>query len=110
MMWFFKWYYRILSKLDTIEDSIVHNDYKKEILMLSSEVNVLSTAVADSIIAQNAAIAALNSLQQEVADLMAKLDLNSDDTAKMAELTQEINDARTALIAATPVAPVVPVA
>jgi hypothetical protein len=109
-MWFFnKRFYRIMSRLDNIEDLIVHNDIKKEISMLSTQVNDLTATVAANVLAEQAAVAAFASCAQQIADLTAKLDLNSDDTAKMVELKQQLDDARTALVAATPVAPVTPV-
>jgi hypothetical protein len=108
-MWFFnRRYYRILSKLDNIEDSIVHNDYKENFKMLSTQVNELTDSVNASVLAQQAAVAAFSSVAQQIADLTAKLELNSDDTAKMMELKTQLDDAKNALVAATPVAPVVP--
>lgn len=110
-MWFFnKRYYRILSKLDNIEDSIVHNNKNNERIlnMLSTEVQTLSDTVAASIVAQNNAVVAFGVAAQEIADLMAKLDLNSDDTARMEQLNADLLTAKDALVAATP-APVAPV-
>ena len=111
-MWFLnKRFYRIMSKLDNIEDSIVHNNNERILNMLSTEVQTLSDTVAASIVAQNNAVVAFGVAAQEIADLMAKLDLNSDDTARMEQLNADLLTAKDALVAATPVtpAPVVPV-
>lgn len=110
-MWFFnKRFYRILSKLDDIEDSIVHNQKEngEKLTMLSTQVNDLTDSVNASVLAQQNAVAAFATVAQQIADLTAKLELNSDDTTKMVELKQQLDDAKVALQAATPVAPVVP--
>ena len=49
---------RLMFRLDNIEDSIVHNNYKEVLNMLSSEVKLLSDTVAASIVAQNNAVLA----------------------------------------------------
>jgi len=95
-----------LEQLDDIENLIF--GLKKEINMLSSEMQALSDSSDAMVLAANNAVAAINALVQEVADLTANQG-NPEDVAQMTKLTADLNAAKDALAAVTP-APVAPVA
>jgi hypothetical protein len=77
----------------------------KELKMLSPEMQALVDAVTATEGVEASAVVCLQGIGAQLADLLAKLDLDAADKAKAAELTASLASATAALAAAIPVVP-----